>query len=71
MKIEDKNNIREIIADEGKLLKKADAYFKRVIMFDNETESDYQEVDESEGIEVVNTSNDLMPSCFDSSKTWA
>lgn len=42
--------IREIIADNGKMLRRKDteSYFSKCIMFPEDTEADFEEVDESE-----------------------
>ena len=48
MIVESENEIREIVADNGKLLKRkgTEGYFSRYIMFSDDTENDFEEVDE-------------------------
>lgn len=50
MRIETKDNIREIIADDEKLIgrKGTEIYFSRCIMFPEDAETDYEEINESD-----------------------
>lgn len=50
MRIEENNNIREVIADDGKRIfrKGTEIYFSRCIMFSKDSMDDYEEINESD-----------------------
>lgn len=50
MIIEPINGIRELVAGNGKLLKRkgTECYFSRYIMFSDDTENDFEEVNEND-----------------------